>query len=556
MKIKKIAWRNITSYGNRVQRVEFDEQAGFYMLTGDNASGKSSFLNCITFALYGKVTNKNLKDLPNRKNKNAWVRIEMESSGRHVVIERGLAPNVFSVTVDGAMLSESGKVNVQKFLEEEVFRMPYYVFDNLISLNINDFKSFLDMTPADKRTIIDRMFSLDVINQMREILKSDVKEAKTELEQASREIDWIQSSIAKGKQRVEAILQRVKVESESEINELEDKITQLKEEYQTALAELNKIDDTKTKLSKKKDSVTEEIRKSRYAIEAKKKEIEFLQRDSCPTCKREIGDDFRDGNVSRINSEIQEIENNVGEKTPILQSMNETLQKIDTMRMTASGRTTEIKSEIKNFENRINYLRSEDKKTEDTAEVERMITESEEQLETKQKERLKAESKTNFMKVLESILGEGGMKQMAIKNMLPVLNGYIHEFSRNMGSDYDVVFDEEFEAQITHLGEEISPKTLSTGEMKKLDVIVLLSLIKLIKMRFPELNILFLDEIFSSVDHGNVFHVIKMLARITKEMNINTIVVNHSQLPHEEFDYILRTSKSNGFSSIELEKVN
>lgn len=556
MKIKKIAWRNITSYGNRVQRVDFDEHAGFYMLTGDNASGKSSFLNCITFALYGKVTNKNLKDLPNRKNKNAWVRIEMESSGRSIVIERGLAPNVFSVMVDGAMLNESGKVNVQKFLEDEVFRMPYYVFDNLISLNINDFKSFLDMTPADKRAIIDRMFSLDVINQMREILKSDVKEAKNELEQTSREIDWIQTSITKGKQRVDAILQRVKVESESEIAELSEKITLLKGEYQTALTELKKIEEAKAKVSVKKDALNEEVRKSKYAIEAKKKEIDFLQRDSCPTCKREIGDDFRDSNVSRITAEIQEIESNMGERIQILQTMNETIQKIESMKTNASGRTTEIMSEIRNFENRINYLKSEDKKTEDTVEVERLITESEEQLETKQKERMKAEAKTNFMKVLESILGEGGMKQMAIKNMLPVLNGYIYDFSRNMGSDYDVIFDEDFEAQITHLGEEISPKTLSTGEMKKLDVIVLLSLIKLIKMRFPELNILFLDEIFSSVDHGNVFHVIKMLARITKEMNLNTIVVNHSQLPHEEFDYILRTSKSNGFSSIELEKVN
>ena len=75
-------------------------------------------------------------------------------------------------------------------------------------------------------------------------------------------------------------------------------------------------------------------------------------------------------------------------------------------------------------------------------------------------------------------------------------------------------------------------------------------------MKFPMLNILFLDEVFSSVDTNNVYHMIRSLGKITRELKLNTIVVNHSSLPHEEFDYILRTSKNNGFSSIELEKIS
>jgi energy-coupling factor transporter ATP-binding protein EcfA2 len=125
-----------------------------------------------------------------------------------------------------------------------------------------------------------------------------------------------------------------------------------------------------------------------------------------------------------------------------------------------------------------------------------------------------------------------------------------------MNVDYDIYFDEEFSAVMTHLGEEISPASLSTGEAKKVDIVVLLALIKLIKIKFSQLNILFLDEVFSSVDINNVYHMIRSLGKITRELKLNTIVVNHSILPHEEFDYILRTDKKNGFSSIELEKVN
>ena len=166
MKIKRVLWRNITSYGNRIQTIDFENNPGFYMLMGENATGKSSFLSCITFGLYGKVNNKKLKDLANRKNKNGWVRVELESKGRQIIIERGVSPTSLEVTVDGKRYDESGKKNVQDYLEDELYGMPYYVFDNLISLNINDFKSFINMSPSDKRGIIDRLFSLDVINQM------------------------------------------------------------------------------------------------------------------------------------------------------------------------------------------------------------------------------------------------------------------------------------------------------------------------------------------------------------------------------------------------------
>lgn len=555
MKIKRIAWRNITSYGNKVQRMDFEANPGFYMLTGENATGKSSFLNCITFALYGKVSNKSLKDIPNRKNKNAWVRIELEASGRSITIERGISPSLFELSIDGAVVTEAGKANIQKYLEDEVFRMPFYVFDNLISLNINDFKSFIDMTPSDKRAIIDKLFSLDIINQMRELLKGDVKEARSVLEQSNREIEWIRSSIDSGRERVRLIIENAKTKVKEEIEEINARVSEISLELKTAQDELAKIEESRSKVSRKKDSLQSDVAKCKYAIESKNKDLETLSMDSCPTCKRDIDDSFREHSSSSILAELQELKSNLEERSGLLESAKKTMEKIDSMKLACQRKINEMRILLREQESRAKWISSDEKRTEDTAEIESLITDSETLLETKTKERTKAEARTGFMKVLEGILGEGGMKQMAIRNLLPVLNGYIQEFSKNMGSDYEASFDEDFEAKITHLGEEISPKTLSTGETKKLDVIVLLSLIRLIKMRFPELNILFLDEIFSSVDHGNVYHVIRMLARITKEMRLNTIVVNHSQLPHEEFDYVLRTTKSNGFSSIELERI-
>jgi DNA repair exonuclease SbcCD ATPase subunit len=555
MKIKRVLWRNITSYGNRVQTIDFENNPGFYMLMGENATGKSSFLSCITFGLYGKVNNKKLKDLANRKNKNGWVRVELESRGRQIVIERGVSPTTLDVTVDGKRYDESGKKNVQDYLEEELYGMPYYVFDNLISLNINDFKSFINMSPSDKRAIIDRLFSLDVINQMREFLKSDSKDVKSMLDSVTSEIEWIESSIEKNTQRLKDAEVRLNEQKETKANDLKEEARVLEESIVESREEKKKIDSVKDIVQKKKSSMEEAIRSSRYEIKSIEEKIRFFDKKACPTCEREISEDFGQKRRDELTQQIKTIKSALDEAMPEYEKVVQKWDQVQEIEKSFYKKDAEIKAGLAACKRELDALERKKSVSEDTKAIRDMIEENEQALLEKQKERAKAESMTGFNKVVDQILGEKGVKQLAIQSILPMFNRYIKELCGDMNVDYDIRFDEEFNAVLTHLGEEISPASLSTGEAKKVDIIVLLSLIKLVKMKFPMLNILFLDEVFSSVDTNNVYHMVRSLGRITRELKLNTIVVNHSSLPHEEFDYILRTSKNNGFSSIELEKV-
>ena len=556
MKIKRVLWRNITSYGNRVQTIDFENNPGFYMLMGENATGKSSFLSCITFGLYGKVNNKKLKDLANRKNKNGWVRVELESKGRNIVVERGVAPTSLEVTVDGKRYDESGKKNVQDYLEEELYGMPYYVFDNLISLNINDFKSFINMSPSDKRAIIDRLFSLDVINQMRELLKSDANEVKSILSAVTSEIEWLNASIVKNNTKLEQIVGALKEKKESTITDLKERARELEESALSSREEKAKIDSVKSTIQKKKSSLEESIRSSKYEIKSLEERIKFFEKKTCPTCEREMEDSFSEMRKSELTSHITSLRSSIDSIMPDYEKMVDKLDQVQEVERSFYKKEAEIKANLSNVKKEIYDLEKTQNISEDTKAIRDMIAESEATLEEKQKEKNKAESMVNFNKVADQLLGEKGIKQVAIQSILPMFNGYIRELCAEMNVDYDIRFDEEFNAVLMHLGEEISPASLSTGETKKVDIIVLLSLIKLVKMKFPMLNILFLDEVFSSVDTNNVYHMIRSLGKITRELKLNTIVVNHSSLPHEEFDYILRTSKNNGFSSIDLEKVS
>jgi len=98
--------------------------------------------------------------------------------------------------------------------------------------------------------------------------------------------------------------------------------------------------------------------------------------------------------------------------------------------------------------------------------------------------------------------------------------------------------------------------TLSTGERKKADFIIIIAIIKILKLRFPQLNLLFLDELLSSVDPDGVYNILKILAQVIKENKLNTFVINHTQLPHEIFDKTITIHKDNGFSKFEIETID
>ena len=188
--------------------------------------------------------------------------------------------------------------------------------------------------------------------------------------------------------------------------------------------------------------------------------------------------------------------------------------------------------------------------------LKKLLNSSLEELKTFNQEKSQWEEKQIWVKTLDDILSEKGVKQLAIKSILPSLNNEIMATLVTLHLPYKVVFNEEFNAQIFHMGEEISPQTLSTGEMKKVDFAVLVAVIKLMKIRFSSVNILFLDEIFSSVDPDGVHSILTTLRKLSDDLGMNIFVINHAPMPTEIFDYKAEISKKNNFSDVGFEKIN
>ena len=553
MRIKKIEWRNFSSYGNRKQEIEFEEEACLYQVVGENGAGKSSISQVITFGLYGKLEGKKLKDIPNRINGNAWVMITLDSNGSEIVVERGLEPNLFRLYINGVEYDQAGVRSVQDYLSEDILGIPYYVFNNTISLSINDFKSFIKMSSQDKRSIIDKIFGFHVLNQMRDLLKEENRKIRESMENLGGRLSSVESTIQSSLNEMENLANQIEEESSSKKEELQNSLETFEGLQVIHNKKTEEFRDIETELNSELTNTNRLIIESRTKLQEVQRKIKLYDLDQCPTCQTSLDSEFhhciKDGLVADQSSVSQQLEESNTLMAELKQKERDlSITKRDIM---DKGKKIEMKiSEIRRDLKSLNES-SNDKQLQSLQRIVDNLQGERGKMET---ESFKNQEKNNWLRTLDEILGEKGVKQMAIRTILPPLNSEILELLGKMHLDYQVIFDEEFNATIYHMGVEIPTQTLSTGEMKKVDFVVLIAIMKLMKMKFSSINLLFLDELFSSVDPDGVHSILRILRSVCKEFGLNIFVINHAPMPHEIFDWKLEVAKANNFSSISIDK--
>tara|TARA_R110001592_G_scaffold120545_3_gene324946 strand:- start:24678 stop:26345 length:1668 start_codon:yes stop_codon:yes gene_type:complete len=554
MKIVKVQWKNFASYGNRLQTIEFDENSNLYLILGSTGAGKSTVAKVITYLSYGKVEGANLKDLPNRVNKGLWGKIWIESKGNKIVIERGISPGIFTVELNGEPYDVAGKSNVQEFLETEIYEIPYHVFKNVIILSVNDFKSFITMSPYDKKQIVDRIFGFSVINKMREIVKSKRKEIESDIRTFEDEIRTLDESITEITKKIEDLNKINNKKNKSKINEFKKNLLSLNKD-RIKLKEVN--EKIKVKAIDSNCIVSENTSKKselNTKIRSRKKALKLYDNKTCPTCKGSLDSEFHVHIKKETQEELESFKSKLSDVETSLITHESLLHKLRGQSQQIFFKIGEHETQMKRLKADITNLCESNKSSESTN-LKELITDFSKKKEVKDSKRLGMEGDDYYYSVLSNILGEDGLKNMALRTIIPSFNKQILLMSKEMGIPFIIKFDEKFNCDILHLGSSISPKTLSTGERKKVDFVVILALINMIKVRFPSLNILFLDEIFSSIDPDGVYHIIHILHNTIRELGLNTFVINHTVLPSEYFDKKLEISKASGFSEINIQTI-
>ena len=556
MKIKEIEFKNFASYGNKTQKLILTgEKAELYLTTGKNGDGKTTIANAIIYALYGKLEGVKLADLPNRINKGLLVKITLQCKNIEVVIERGLSPTVFNVTLNGVEYDKAGKRSVQDYLEEEIYGIPYHVFKNIIILSVNDFKSFLTMTPGDKKQIIDKMFGFSILNDMQRSIKEERKNIKSDLDSFERELKQISENVISVQVKLNQLLEESDQKSKEKIEELKASLVSMTADKKKLEDAIGKI---KTSISAKAtylDTSKSSYSKLKYEYEELQRKLKLYEKNACPTCEAPLSSEFHIDRKNEIEHSCVGIPDTMKIHEGEIRDIGEEIAGLRTKERQVLDRVSGMNVSIESFKNELLKIKNSLADNKEFDHLKQIIQDFEDTELEKANQKTELNTDYNFLEAIESVLGEDGVKNLAIKTILPGLNANIAAMSSTMHLPFHIRFDDKFDCIINHLGENINPMTLSTGERKKADFIIIIAIIKILKLRFPQLNLLFLDELLSSVDPDGIYNILKILSQVIKENNLNTFVINHTPLPHEMFDKKIHIYKENGFSRFDIETI-
>ena len=130
---EKIRWKNFLSTGNQFSEVNLNK-ASTTLIVGSNGAGKSTVLDALTFALFGKPFRKiNKPQLPNTTNeRDCRVEVEFIINKTNWKVCRGIKPNIFEIYRSGNLLDQaSAAKDQQTWLEQNVLKMNYKSFTPL-----------------------------------------------------------------------------------------------------------------------------------------------------------------------------------------------------------------------------------------------------------------------------------------------------------------------------------------------------------------------------------------------------------------------------------------
>ena len=548
MKLKKISWKNFKSYSNAMTEIVFDNDPSLNLIVGTNGTGKSSIADCIIYALYGKIDGTNSSDIPNRINKNFYVKIEVDCNGHEVIIERGLAPNLFVVRIDGNIVDTAGKNNVQTMLEENYYKIPYSVFKNMLVLSINDFKSLVDLNPSDKRNIIDKIFGFTEYNLMTKIIKDDIKILDTSLSSNEGSLKTANINIENYEQQLMEL--KNNEVSQEEIDELTEKINEVKSLKATNEENIKKLDSVRKTLDKQSTEKNMDIRDLKRKIEDNKKKIKLIDSKKCPTCGSSLDTDEFHKERERLIQENESCEKAITELTSVITDLSNKMRAVDAKKnvfvdaINKSG----LADLISDLKYKVSLKKNNSQPLLNLKEsLNKQIVQLNEEKEILSKKKM-------LYDCVMQILGDGGIKEYIANKYIPTINQIISEMMDFMGINYNVVFDRTFKATITSNGYNVTYNSLSTGERKRIDFATVVSFIKLLKLQLGEMNLLFLDEMLASIDINGVSDMMTILKDLSAELNMNIYLIHHAQVENVIFDNVFETSKPDGFSK--LSKIN
>ena len=564
---KKIKWKNFLSTGNQWTDVNFQEHAT-NLVIGTNGAGKSTMLDALTFVLFNKPFRKiNKPQLVNTTNeRDCVVEIEFEVNNREYLVRRGIKPNVFDIEVNGNQLhKEADDRSNQKILEENILKVNYKSFTQIVILGSSTFVPFMQLTTSNRREVIEDLLDIRIFSQMSNLIKDKIRIQKDQVksmtlkkenlkDKAKMQKDFIDKLESDGKTSIQSNNEKIKtlmVEVDNYMEEntnLENDIlknTKEQEEVTGAGDKLVKLNNLKGKLSQKVGTITKEHKF-------------FTENTVCPTCQQDIEEDFRLNRISDAQNRAKELKEGYEE----LENTIKFEQQRERLFNTLSKEITKLTHGISQNNTRISGCQRQIRDLE--SEIQRLT----DQLANRNTEHEKLEEfRGNLQKTIEdlsernqeivyhdfaySLLKDDGVKTKIIKKYLPFINQQVNRYLQMMDFYINFKLDEEFSETVeSPIHEDFSYSSFSEGEKMRIDLALLFTWREVARVKNSvNTNLLIMDEVFdSSLDGFGTEEFLKIIRFVIKDANV--FVISHKTGMEDRFENVLKFDKVKGFSRL------
>jgi DNA repair exonuclease SbcCD ATPase subunit len=180
---KTIRFKNFLSFGNKFTEINLNSHNNTCII-GKNGSGKSTFMDAITYSLFGKSYRPiNKPQLINSVNeKDCLVEIEFVIGTSEWKVRRGQKPSIFEIYKNGNLLDQNASIiDQQKWFEQNVLKMNYKSFTQIVILGNSNFIPFMQLTAASRREVIEDLLDIKIFSSMNSVIKENIKLIKDEI---------------------------------------------------------------------------------------------------------------------------------------------------------------------------------------------------------------------------------------------------------------------------------------------------------------------------------------------------------------------------------------
>ena len=274
-------------------------------------------LDALTFGLFNKPFRKiNKPQLINTVNeRECVVEIEFTVNSRDYLVRRGIKPNVFDIEVNGQPLHKEADDRAnQRILEENILKVNYKSFTQIVILGSSTFVPFMQLSTANRRDVIEDLLDIRIFSAMNNLIKDHMRTKKDQVKSLTLKKESIKDKLQMQQDFIEELENR----GNANIDSNNQKIDKLDEEVLSYMKQNSGLEENIFKCTKEQELVTgareklSKLNNLRGKISQKVSTITkehkfFAENTVCPTCQQDIEEEFRVNRIDDVKNRAKEL---------------------------------------------------------------------------------------------------------------------------------------------------------------------------------------------------------------------------------------------------------